>query len=86
MTANVRFDKRSIRMRIKHQLVDSGREKLGVVIGDHVETGINATLLPGVRIGSGTWIGPGAIVSEDVPSETVILVKQSYIKKTRVVD
>jgi bifunctional UDP-N-acetylglucosamine pyrophosphorylase/glucosamine-1-phosphate N-acetyltransferase len=86
MTANVRFDKRSIRMRIKHQLVDSGREKLGVVIGDHVETGINATLLPGVRIGSGTWIGPGVVVSEDVPSERVILVKQRHITKIRVVD
>jgi len=73
-------------VKIKHQLVDSGREKLGVIMGDHVETGINVALLPGVRIGSRTWIGPGAIVSEDVPSETVILVKQSYIKKTRVVD
>jgi bifunctional UDP-N-acetylglucosamine pyrophosphorylase/glucosamine-1-phosphate N-acetyltransferase len=86
MTANVRFDKRAIRVRIKHQLVDSGCEKLGVIMGDHVETGINTTLLPGVKIGSGTWIGPGAIVSEDVPSGRIILVKQKHEKKIRVVD
>lgn len=86
MTANVRFDKRSIRMKIKGQLVDSGWEKLGVILGDRVETGINATLLPGVRIGSGSWIGPGAIVSEDVPSGKVILVKQRHITRTRAFD
>jgi len=86
MTANVRFDKRSIRVRVKQRLVDSGREKLGVIMGDHVETGINVTLLPGVRIGSGTWIGPGAIVSEDVPSKRVLLVKQRHIQKNRVFD
>jgi bifunctional UDP-N-acetylglucosamine pyrophosphorylase/glucosamine-1-phosphate N-acetyltransferase len=55
-------------------------------MGDHVETGINTTLLPGVKIGSGTWIGPGAIVSEDVPSGRIILVKQKHEKKIRVVD
>ena len=86
MTANVRFDKRTIRMSIKNQMVDSGREKLGVIMGDHAETGINVSLKPGVRIGSGSWVGPGAIVSEDLPTGKVLLVKQGHITKTRVVE
>ena len=86
MTANVRFDKRTIRMSIKNQLVDSRREKLGVIMGDHAETGINVSLKPGVRIGSGSWVGPGAIVSEDLPTGKVLLVKQGHITKTRAVE
>lgn len=83
MTANVRFDRRTIRLKIKNQLVDSGRDKLGVIVGDHVEIGINATLMPGLKIGSGSWVGPGAIVSEDVPSGRVLLVKQGHLIRTR---
>jgi len=83
MTANVWFDKRSIRMTIKNRVVDSEMKKLGVMMGDHVETGINATLFPGVRIGSGAWIGPGVILSEDVPSGGVVLVKQRHVTTRR---
>ena len=82
ITANLRFDSKSIRVRIKNQVVDSGLKKLGAIMGDHVETGINVTLLPGVKIGSGTWIGPGVILSEDVPSGRIILAKQEHITKS----
>ena len=83
VTANVRFDKRTVRMKIKGQLSDSGQEKLGVIMGDRVQTGINVSLMPGVRIGAESWIGPGAIVSKDVPSGRTLLVKQSYEVRIR---
>ena len=38
-----------------------------VVIEDDVWVGHNATILKGVRIGSGALIAPGAIVNQDVP-------------------
>jgi len=81
ITANVRFDKRTVRMRIKGRLHDSGRVKLGAIVGDRVQTGINVTLLPGIRIGSGSWVAPGAIVSHDIRSRTLVLVKQTQISK-----
>ncbi len=62
ITANVRFDKGTVRLKVKGHLSDSGRRKLGVIMGDHAQTGINVSLMPGVRIGSGTWIGPGAVI------------------------
>ena len=83
VTANVRFDKRTVRMKIKNQLSDSGQEKLGVIMGDRVQTGINVSLMPGVRVGAESWIGPGAIVSQDVPSGRILLVKQSYEARSR---
>jgi acetyltransferase-like isoleucine patch superfamily enzyme len=38
-----------------------------VVIEDDVWIGPNATILKGVRIGSGAWIEAGALVTRDVP-------------------
>ena len=83
VTANVRFDRRTVRMKIKNRLSDSGQEKLGVIMGDRVQTGINVSLMPGVRIGADSWIGPGATVSKDVPSGRILLVKQSYEVRNR---
>ena len=43
--------------------VSTGRRKLGAIIGDGVETGINATINVGSLIGDNARIGPGAVVS-----------------------
>lgn len=68
ITANLRFDEAVVKMKVRGALVNSGRKKLGAIIGDKVKTGINVSIFPGVRIGRGAWIGPRAIVDRDVPS------------------
>ena len=67
----MRFDSRSIKVRIKDRIIDTGRRKLGAFIGGHVRTGINVSIYPGVKIGAYSWIYPGAVVDEDVPPKTV---------------
>jgi UDP-N-acetylglucosamine diphosphorylase/glucosamine-1-phosphate N-acetyltransferase len=57
--ANLRFDKKTIRA----AGIDTRRRKLGAILGDHVETGINASINVGSVIGSGVFIGPGVVVS-----------------------
>jgi UDP-N-acetylglucosamine diphosphorylase/glucosamine-1-phosphate N-acetyltransferase len=57
--ANLRLDKKDIVV----ANVDTKRRKLGAIIGDGVETGINATINVGSVIGNNTFIGPGATVS-----------------------
>jgi bifunctional N-acetylglucosamine-1-phosphate-uridyltransferase/glucosamine-1-phosphate-acetyltransferase GlmU-like protein len=81
ITANIRFDEETLKMRVKGRLQDTGRKKIGAIIGDEVQTGINVSILPGVRVGSGSWIGPGAIISEDVPSGQLLVAKQTYVRK-----
>jgi acetyltransferase-like isoleucine patch superfamily enzyme len=44
-----------------------------VIIEDDVWIGPNATILKGVRIGAGTFIEPGAIVTRDVPPRSRVL-------------
>jgi len=74
VTANIRFDKRDIRVNVKNERISSGRRKLGVIMGDNAQTGINVSLLPGVKIGSEAWITPGLTVYEDVAPGTFLAV------------
>lgn len=43
----------------------------GVTIGNHVVIGGGVTLLPGVSIGDNAFVGAGAVVTKDVPSNTL---------------
>ncbi len=77
ITANIRFDAKILSLRVKGRLQSTGRKKLGVIMGDDVQTGINVSIMPGVRIGSGAWVAPGAVISSDIPSGHAIFVKHA---------
>lgn len=42
-----------------------------VILSDDCDIGVNAVILPGVRIGKGVQIGAGAIVTRDVPDYAI---------------
>lgn len=44
---------------------------VGPTLEDDVTVGANATILPGVTVGRGAFVAAGAIVTEDVPPETL---------------
>lgn len=50
-------------------------------IGDQCRTGVNSILLPGVKMGSESILGPGVILSEDLESGKLLLLKQDHVKK-----
>ena len=77
--ANLRFDNATIKTKIKNQKIDSGRRKLGAIIGDSVKTGINSSFSPGVKVGHNSTIGTGVLLYEDLPSDTRVLEKQTHI-------
>jgi bifunctional UDP-N-acetylglucosamine pyrophosphorylase/glucosamine-1-phosphate N-acetyltransferase len=60
--ANLKLDKKNVIVSGR----DTGRRKLGAILGDHVETGINAGINVGSTIGNNTHIGPGAMASGDI--------------------
>ena len=76
ITANLRFDEKPVKMRIKGEIVNTHREKMGVVMGDYVKTGVGVLFMPGVKIGYNSWIGPNIVVSRDVPPNTVMILQQ----------
>ncbi len=75
--ANYRFDSGSIKMTVKDQVVNTGRRKLGVVLGDNVKTGIKSLFMPGVKVGANTWVGANFMVERDLPSDTIVMLKQN---------
>ncbi len=76
--ANLRLDDHTIRTRVGDEQVDSGRHKLGLVAGLGSRVGVNASTMPGVKIGSNSLVGPGVTLYEDVLDNKKILVKQEY--------
>ncbi|MHB8101914.1 MAG: bifunctional sugar-1-phosphate nucleotidylyltransferase/acetyltransferase [Methanosarcina sp.] len=60
--ANLRHDGKNIKVRMKGKILDSGRRKLGVIMGDDVHTGINTSINVGVMIEKGKYTSPGEIV------------------------
>jgi bifunctional UDP-N-acetylglucosamine pyrophosphorylase/glucosamine-1-phosphate N-acetyltransferase len=71
--ANLRFDKKNIMVTLNGKKIDSKRHKLGVVMGDHVQTGINSMMNVGTMVGDHVFIGPGAVVSGEITSFSHIL-------------
>ena len=60
IASNLRHDNANIKSYIKGLPVDSGRRKLGVIMGDNVKTGIHTTIYPGTVIESGHRSMPAA--------------------------
>jgi carbonic anhydrase/acetyltransferase-like protein (isoleucine patch superfamily) len=46
--------------------------------GDYSRTGVNAIIMPGCKVGVYSCVGPGVVLTEDLPSRKMILVKQEY--------
>lgn len=61
--SNFRHDAANIRMPHNGALTDSGRNKLGCVIGAHSRIGCNCTILPGRVLPPHTATAPGTVVS-----------------------
>ncbi|MCP4763979.1 MAG: NTP transferase domain-containing protein [archaeon] len=79
--SNVKLEKNEILMNIKGKRVTTGRKKMGAVIGDNTQLGINSLIMTGIKIGRNARIGSGTIVSEDIPDWGLVYVKQEHIKK-----
>jgi len=60
--ANLRHDGKTIRVTLKGNLIDSGRRKLGAIMGDDVHTGINSMINVGAVIENKSMIAPGEFV------------------------
>ena len=70
--ANLRLDEAPIKVLWRGAEVDTGLRKLGVIMGDDVKIGINASIDPGTIIGEGSFIGPGATVRGNIAPQSRI--------------
>ncbi len=83
ITANLRLDKKAIQMSINGTKVKTHRKKLGTVIGDNTQFGVQVSIMPGITIGSNSFIGSNTIVNKNVPKNSTYYGKvnnASFIK------
>ena len=60
-TANLRLDKKNIKYSIKEERINSGRNKLGAIIGAETQIGIHAMLMPGCKVDANSFVAPGTV-------------------------
>ncbi|MBC8170642.1 MAG: hypothetical protein H7X77_03185, partial [Anaerolineae bacterium] len=78
-TANLRIDKGTIAGKVKGQKIDTGRTKLGAIIGENAFLGVDVMTMPGVKIGEGAQVGPGTHVHQDIHNRQRVYVKQEIV-------
>jgi len=71
--ANLRLDKKNINVVLRGKKMNTDRRKLGVILGDNVQTGINSMMNVGTMIGNDAFIGPGSIVNGEIKPKSKIL-------------
>lgn len=76
--ANFRLDEGNIKIEVGDSLVDTGYDKLGAVVGRGSRIGVNASLMPGVRVGPDCFVGPQVCLREDLAANKMILLEPRY--------
>jgi len=76
--ANFRLDEGDIWSKIKENRINTGRKKLGAMIGRNVRIGVNSSIMPGIKIGEGSFIGAGVILDRDVQNNSFCMVNPTY--------
>lgn len=62
----------TIRDSDNHAINGNPRISAPIFIEDHVWIGLNATILKGVRVGQGAVVAAGAVVTADVPENSLV--------------
>jgi bifunctional UDP-N-acetylglucosamine pyrophosphorylase/glucosamine-1-phosphate N-acetyltransferase len=81
VTANLRFGEENIMVDVLGKgKMDSGTDKLGVIMADDCKTGCNATLVPGVKLGPHSLVGPGVLLSQDLEPNKIALQSKQVLE------
>jgi NDP-sugar pyrophosphorylase family protein len=73
-----------ILMDVEGKEVNTGRSKLGAVLGDYAEIGCNAVLSPAVLLGKESWVYPNFTVPKGYyPPQTRLVPQDRKIKRRR---
>ncbi|QYM78188.1 UDP-N-acetylglucosamine diphosphorylase [Horticoccus luteus] len=70
--SNLRLDQQNVTVDLPEGRVDSGRRKLGALIGDGAEVGCNAVLNPGTILGRRALVMPLTSFSGTLPAATLV--------------
>lgn len=72
ITSNVKSDKSLVVIKNGDEVVETGRKKVGAMLGDFVEVGCNSVMNPGTVIGRNSNVYPVSGVRGVVPADSIV--------------
>ncbi len=71
ITSNVKSDKKLVVINNEGEKIETGRKKVGAMVGDRVEVGCNSVLNPGTVIGRDSNVYPVSCVRGVIPANSI---------------
>ncbi len=81
ITSNVKSDKSLVVIKEPGHPVETGRKKVGAILGDEVEVGCNSVLNPGTVIGRGSMVYPTSCVRGVIPAQSILKISGEVVAK-----
>jgi len=69
---------KTVRFKVDDEIVDTGLDKFGAILGDGAHTGCNAVLNPGTVVGKDSLVYACAAVRGYVPHRTIVKLRQTF--------
>ena len=82
ITSNVKSDKTHVVIKSAEKSIETGRKKVGAMLGDFVEVGCNSVLNPGTVIGRRSNVYPVSCVRGVVPENSIFKTGGIIVKKS----
>lgn len=81
VTSNIKSDRKNVVVRVGDAAIETGRRKLGAMLGDYAEIGCNSVLNPGTVIGRHAVVYPLSSVRGYVPEGHIYKTAGNVVKK-----
>ena len=82
ITSNVKSDKTLVVIKGEGVRIETGRKKVGAMLGDNVEVGCNSVLNPGTVIGRASSVYPTSCVRGVIPEGSIFKDSSHIVKRT----
>lgn len=79
ITSNVKSDKTLVVIKNGDELIETGRKKVGAILGDYVEVGCNSVLNPGTILGRHASVYPTSCVRGVIPENGIYKDKDNIV-------
>ena len=79
ITSNVKSDKTPVVIKNGDEMIETGRKKVGAILGDNVEIGCNSVLNPGTILGRRASVYPTSCVRGVIPEDGIYKDKDNIV-------
>lgn len=80
--ANLKLDETNINSRLLEKKIDTGKQKLGAMIGSSASLGVNCSVMPGIKIGQNSFLGAGVVLDRDLMQDKFCKAVQTQVTIT----